>query len=182
MSETGFGEIRLSTAPRVVLGPAAFGAAADLGPLVTGLRARGVAAEAVDLPRGRAERAAGVFAALAGPGVVAGGHSFGGRAASLAAADSAVPFAGLLLFGFPLAGKAEARTAHFPRIRCPVLVLNGEADELSPPETLRERVALLPRGRLVLFPAAGHRLRGRALALALDEAAAFVRALGAAPG
>jgi predicted alpha/beta-hydrolase family hydrolase len=141
---------------------------------VAGLRARGLAAEAVDLPRGRAERAAPVFAALAGPDVVAGGHSFGGRAASLAAAEA--EFAGLVLFGFPLADRAEERTAHFPRIRCPVLVLNGEADELSPIAVLRERVALLPRGRLVAYPGAGHGLEG-VLDAALDAAADFVSKL-----
>jgi predicted alpha/beta-hydrolase family hydrolase len=141
---------------------------------VRGLRDRGIDAEAIDLPRGRAERAAPVFAALAGPHVVAGGHSFGGRAASLAAAET--EFAGLVLFGFPLADRAGERTAHFPRIRCPVLVLNGEADELSPIDVLRERVELLPRGRLVSFPGAGHRLEG-ALDAALDAAARFVSTL-----
>lgn len=150
--------------------------AASLARHVDGLVARGIAATAVDLPRGRAERAAPVFAALAGPDVVAGGHSFGGRAASLAAAEPRADFAGLLLFGFPLAGRAGERTAHFPSIRCRVLVLNGEADELSPIDVLRDKVALLPRGRLVSFPGAGHRLEG-ALDAALDAAADFVHML-----
>jgi predicted alpha/beta-hydrolase family hydrolase len=161
---------------KVVLGPGAFGGPDSLAQHVEGLRARGVMAEAVALPRGRAERAARVFHELAGPQVVAGGHSFGGRAASLAAAEAT--FAGLVLFGFPLAGRAEERTAHFPRIDCPVLVLNGEADELSPVDVLRERVELLPRGRLITFPGANHSLRG-ALDRALDEAAAFIHALRA---
>lgn len=162
---------------RVILGPGAMATADSMARHVAGLRARGVAAEAVDLPTGRAERAAPVFAALAGPGVVAGGHSFGGRAASLAAAEPDALFAGLLLFGFPLAGRADERTAHFPRIRCPVLVLNGEADELSPFAVLREKVALLPEGRLVGFARQGHALRGRALEEALDIAARFVSSL-----
>lgn len=161
---------------RVVLGPGAFAGADSLARHVAGLRTRGIAARAVELPRGRAERAAPVFAALAGPDVVAGGHSFGGRAASLAAAQPGVQLAGLVLFGFPLAGRADERTAHFPRIGCPVLVLNGEEDELSPVAELREKVALLPRGRLVAFPGAGHALDG-ALDAALDAAADFVRTL-----
>jgi pimeloyl-ACP methyl ester carboxylesterase len=161
---------------RVVLGPGAFGDAASMDRHVAGLRARGIEATAVDLPRGRAERAAPVFAALAGPDVVAGGHSFGGRAASLAAAEPGVELAGLVLFGFPLAGRGAERTAHFPRIRCPVLVLNGEADELSPIEELRALAAALPHGRLVSYPRANHRLDG-VLELALDEAARFVRSL-----
>jgi predicted alpha/beta-hydrolase family hydrolase len=159
---------------RVVLGPGAFGSTSSLRPIVRGLQARGIEAEAVSLPRGPAERAAAAFAALAADDVVVGGHSFGGRAASLAAAEH--DFAGLLMFGFPLAGQAEARTAHFPRIRCPALVLNGEHDPMSPILQLRERAELLPRGRLISFPGAGHRLEG-ALDQALDAAAAFVRSL-----
>jgi len=161
-----------------VLGPGAFGTAESMRRHVDGLRARGIAAEAVDLPRGRAERAAPVFAALPDQaGIVAGGHSFGGRAASLAAAEPGAAFAGLILFGFPLSGRADDRTAHFPRIRCPVLVLNGEADELSPVAVLRLKVALLPHGRLVTYPRADHGLSG-ALDAALDAAAGFVRTLG----
>jgi predicted alpha/beta-hydrolase family hydrolase len=162
---------------RVVLGPGAMARADSMAAHVAGLRARGITARAVDLPRGRAERAAPVFASLTGSDVVAGGHSFGGRAASLAAAEPHVHFAGLLLFGFPLSGRADERTAHFPLIRCPVLVLNGEADELSPFALLREKVALLPHGRLVGFPRQGHALRGAALEEALDIAARFVSSL-----
>jgi predicted alpha/beta-hydrolase family hydrolase len=161
---------------RVILGPGAFGKAEAISVYVEGLRSRGIDTEAVDLPRGRAERAAEVFIALAAPDVVAGGHSFGGRAASLAASEAG--FAGLVLFGFPLAGKAGERTSHFPRVRCPVLVLNGEDDELSPIDVLRQKVTLLPNGRLVSFPRSGHQLEG-ALDEALDIAAAFVRNLRA---
>lgn len=141
---------------------------------VAGFRERGIEARAIALPRGRAERAAETFRALAAPGIVAGGHSFGGRAASLAAVEA--PFAGLVLFGFPLAGRGEERTRHLPRIPCPVLILQGEADELSPIEEVRRLVARAPGIRLVTFPRAPHNL-GRALPAALDEAAAFIHRL-----
>lgn len=163
---------------RVILGPGAFGDAASMARHVAGLRARGVAAEAVELPRGRAERAVLVFGELVAPDVVIGGHSFGGRAASLAAAGPGVEVAGLLCFGFPLSGQAEERTAHFRRVRCPALLISGDRDELSPMEQLQERAALLPRGRLVALPGAGHDLAG-ALDAALDIAADFVRNLEA---
>jgi uncharacterized protein len=159
---------------RVVLGPGAMAGPGSMAAHVRGLRARGVEAEAIALPPGRAEGAAPVFAKLAGLDVVVGGHSFGGRAASLAAAEAT--FAGLLMFGFPLSGRGEERTAHFPRIACPVLILNGEADELSPIDEVRRWARRLPHGRLVTYPRANHRLRG-ALEAALDEAAAFVRGL-----
>lgn len=165
---------------RVVLGPGAFGHADSMRRHVEGFRARGIAAGAVDLPRGRAERAAPVFEALMGPGVIIGGHSFGGRAASLAAAGPAAASrgpAGLIAFGFPLSAHAELRTAHFPRIACPALIVNGDRDELSPIDVLRELAALLPDGRLVVLPGAGHQLDDRQLAAALDIAADFVRTL-----
>lgn len=159
----------------VVLGPGAMAGPESMARHVEGLRRRGVEARAIALPRGRAERAAVTFRELASPAVVAGGHSFGGRAASLAAVEA--PFAGLVLFGFPLSGRGEERTRHLPRIPCPVLILQGEADELSPIEDLRRLVAPAPGVRLVTFPRAPHNL-GAALPAALDVAAAFVHALG----
>jgi predicted alpha/beta-hydrolase family hydrolase len=141
---------------------------------VAGLRARGIEARAIALPRGRAERAAETFRELASPDIVAGGHSFGGRAASLAAVEA--PFAGLVLFGFPLAGKGEERTRHLSRIKCPVLILQGESDELSPIDDLRRLLAQAPAIRLVTFPRAPHNL-GTSLPAALDLAAAFIHEL-----
>lgn len=165
---------------KVLLGPGAFGSPASLRAHISGLRRRGIEAEAVALPRGRAERAAEVFRGLAGAEIVVGGHSFGGRAASLAAAEPDVELAGLVMFGFPLAGRGEERTAHFPRIRCPVLLLSGEADEMSPIDELRRLVRRLPNHRLHTYPGADHRLRG-ALGPALDEAAAFVHSISNSP-
>ena len=141
---------------------------------VDGLRRRGVDALAIDLPRGRAERAAPLFLPFAGS--VVGGHSFGGRAASLAAARPDAEFAGLLLFSFPLAGRADERTAHFGSIRCPVLMLSGDRDEMSPAADLEAAAARLEHGRLVLLPDAGHVL-GPQLERALDLAAEFVDSL-----
>lgn len=160
----------------MVLGPGAFGSAAGMRPYVGGLRRRGIEARAIDLPRGRAELAVPRFAELAAPGVVAGGHSFGGRVASLAAVEG--DFAGLLLLSFPLAGRAAVRTAHFDRIGCPVLMLSGDSDPLAPAEELEAAARRLPAGRLVLFAGAGHDL-GEALEPALDEAAGFVSTLAA---
>lgn len=141
---------------------------------VAGLQARGIDTRAIALPRGRAERAAETFRGLASPDVVAGGHSFGGRAASLAAVEAA--FAGLVLFGFPLAGKGEERTRHLDRIQCPVLILQGESDALSPIDELRRLLTRAPAIRLVTFPRAPHNL-GASLPSALDHAAAFIHEL-----
>ena len=47
---------------------------------------------------------------------------------------------------------------HLPRLRCPVLVMCGEADLLTPPERSREIAALAPHARVVLVPRCGHML------------------------
>ena len=47
---------------------------------------------------------------------------------------------------------------HLPRLRCPVLVLCGEADRLTPPERSEEIAALAPAARLLLVPRSGHML------------------------
>jgi predicted alpha/beta-hydrolase family hydrolase len=64
--------------------------------------------------------------------LLTGGRSMGGRAASMLAAEG---FAsdGLLLLAYPLhpAGQPEKlRDAHLPRIRVPVLCINGTRDDL----------------------------------------------------
>lgn len=157
---------------KVVLGPGASGGVAGLAGHIEGLRRRGVDAMAIELPRGKAERAAPRF--LEHRGAIVGGHSFGGRAASLAAAEAEFP--ALLLFSFPLSGRPAERTAHFPRISCPVLMLSGDRDPMSPAADLQEAVKLLANGRLVLLPGAGHILRTQ-LEPALDLAAGFVHSL-----
>jgi uncharacterized protein len=72
--------------------------------------------------------------------VIIGGRSMGGRVASMLAADG-VDCAGLLLAAYPLhpAGQPEKlRDAHLPRIRCPVLCLNGTRDALCRPDLMEE--------------------------------------------
>ncbi len=172
--------------PLLVLGHGASGTAASMRPWVDGLAAHGLAALAIDLPRGRAERAVPRFeAAIATSGRTAlGGHSFGGRVASLATAtllDDGVPVAGLLLLSYPLhrPGSPEGwpeRTAHWPRLRCPVLLLSGGSDPFARAELLREAVRLLPDARLVTYPRVGHGL-GAVLDDAVARAAEFVGSL-----
>ena len=93
-----------------------------------------------------------------------GGHSYGGRVASLAAAEPGSDYAALVLFSYPLhppgaPERAEARVAHWPRIGCPVLLLSGESDPFARIELLRTAVGLLPDARLVTYPRLGHTLR-----------------------
>lgn len=52
-------------------------------------------------------------------------------------------------------GRRDARSA-LPSINVPVLVLVGDADQLTPPEQAREMADLLPRASLVVVPDCGH--------------------------
>jgi pimeloyl-ACP methyl ester carboxylesterase len=53
--------------------------------------------------------------------------------------------------------RPDARV-HLPQLRCPVLVLCGDADQLAPPECSQEIAALVPHARLVMVPRCGHML------------------------
>ena len=53
--------------------------------------------------------------------------------------------------------RPDARV-HLPSITCPVLVLCGDSDQLTPPECSQEIATLVPRARLVLLPECGHML------------------------
>lgn len=167
----------------VYLGHGASGDAASMAPFVHGLRHRGLTADAVDLPKRKAEDAVPAWRAAVpdGPGTVAGGHSYGGRVSTLAAAAGA-GYAGLVLFSFPVHPpggyeRATVRVAHFPLITCPVLLLSGEADPFARLDLLRTAAARLPTAELVTYPGLGHTLRP-VLPDVLDRVAAFIAALG----
>src|SRR5262245_22633291 len=85
---------------RIYLGHGASGTAASMAPHVKGLRKRGFEAFALDLPKRKAEDAVPAFEALVPdrPGVVVGGHSYGGRVASLSAAAGRRRYTALVCF------------------------------------------------------------------------------------
>ena len=166
----------------VFLGHGASGDAASMAPFVDGLRRRDMAADAVDLPKRKAEDAVDSWRAAVpdGPGTVAGGHSYGGRVASLAAAAGA-GYRGLVLFSYPLhppgqPDRTDARIAHWPKIECPVLLLSGESDPFARIELLRAVVDRLPNAELVTYPRLGHGLKP-VLDDVLDRVRAFIEAL-----
>ena len=53
--------------------------------------------------------------------------------------------------------RPDART-HLPSVRCPVLVMCGDSDTLTPPACSREIAALVPHAELVWVPQCGHML------------------------
>ena len=146
-------------------------------PYVKALQARGLHATAIDLPRSKAEKAIPTFIAKVPAGSIAGGHSYGGRVASMVATE--VRYAALLLLSYPLhrpGHPEDLRTEHWPRIACPVLLLSGESDPFARVDLLRASVKLLPHAELVTFPGVGHGLIP-VIDAAMDRAAAFIRKL-----
>ena len=161
----------------IVLGHGASGTAASMKPYVDGFKRRKLDATAVDLPKNNPERAVEVFVARAGRDVVAGGQSYGGRMASMAAVRA--EFAGLVLFSYPLHRPGypdQLRTSHFADIRCPVLFMSGDRDPFARIDLLKKWTKVVPHARLEIFPGQGHGLLP-VLDQALDVAADFIRGL-----
>jgi predicted alpha/beta-hydrolase family hydrolase len=150
-------------------------------PHVSGLAQRGIEATAVQLPGKRAEAAVAAYREAAPPSstTVIGGHSFGGRVASLLAAEE--EYGGLVLLSYPLhaPGQPERwdeRTAHWPNIGCPVLLLSGDHDPFARIALLQDAVRRLPSAELVLYPGVRHGI-GPVLDDALDRIASFFSSL-----
>lgn len=169
----------------VYLAHGASGNADSMRPHVDGLRRRGIEARAVGLPVGRAEKAVSRYAAQVDDvaAQVIGGHSYGGRVASLLAAETAP--AGLVLLSYPLHRPGhpewETRIPHWPRITCPVLLLSGESDPFAQIDLLRKAVERLANAELVTYPRIGHGL-APVLDDVLDHVAQFVTSLSAGAG
>lgn len=169
----------------MVLAHGASGNAASMLPHVDGLIARGIEATAIDLPVRKAETALDAYRAaarLTGPDArpaVIGGHSYGGRVASLVAAEGTGAVRGVVLLSYPLhrpgAPDWDVRSAHWPAIEVPVLLCSGESDPFARIDLLRRAVAeRLPNARLVTYPRLGHTLRP-VLDEVLDLVTTFVR-------
>ena len=165
----------------IVLAPGASGTIERLHPHRDGLVARGLDVELLGLPKGTAERALPVYRDAVPEArrasVAIGGQSFGGLVASMIAAESAP--AALVLMSYPLhaPGRHDAwrdRTAHWPEITCPVLLLSGEADPFARLDLLRQAVDRLPDATLHTWSGLGHTLIP-VIDDALDRIAAFLR-------
>ena len=168
---------KASNIPAVYLAHGASGDATSMRPYVKALQARKLTATAIDLPKSNAERAVPVFIEKVPVGAIAGGHSYGGRVASMAAVE--VRYAALILLSYPLHRPGhpdDLRTEHWPKIDCPVLLLSGESDPFARIDLLRSSLRLLRQGQLVTFPGVGHGLVP-VVDVAMERVAEFVRGL-----
>jgi uncharacterized protein len=99
---------------------------------------------------------------VSGP-IVLGGHSYGGRQASMLAAEDPAIAAALVLFSYPLHPPAKPdrlRTEHFPKLRVPAVFVHGETDPFGTIDELRQALAAISAATKVIdVPGAGHDLR-----------------------
>lgn len=124
-----------------------------------------------------------------GERVVGGGRSMGGRMATYLAAEGE-PFAGLILFAYPLhpAGRPERlRAEHLGSITCPMLFIVGTRDPLSTMPLFDKWVRPLPTATIAEIADGDHSFRVRkasgrtndeAQAEVIDAATAWLDAFG----
>jgi uncharacterized protein len=120
-------------------------------------------------PRGSAERdQQGLRAAVAAMRrqtagrVFLGGHSYGGRQASMLVADQPDLVDRLLLLSYPLhppQRPAELRTGHFPHLKVPALFVHGTRDGFGSIDEMTAALKLIPAPtELLPVTSAGHEL------------------------
>jgi hypothetical protein len=102
---------------------------------------------------------------VSGP-IFLGGHSYGGRQASMLAAEAPGLAACLVLLSYPLhppAKPAQLRTAHFSKLQTPAIFVSGDKDPFGTLQELAQAIAAIPAPvQLIPIMGAGHDLkRGR---------------------
>ncbi|MBS1853669.1 MAG: dienelactone hydrolase family protein [Acidobacteria bacterium] len=99
---------------------------------------------------------------LAGGRIFLGGHSYGGRQATMLCAEDPAVAAGLLLLSYPLhppAKPQQLRTQHFPQLRTPALFVHGTVDGFGAIAEMESALQLVPAPtRLLVVEKAGHDL------------------------
>jgi predicted alpha/beta-hydrolase family hydrolase len=107
-------------------------------------------------------RAVQVLRAEVSSSVYLGGHSYGGRMATMLAAQDATVADGLLLLSYPLhppRKPQQLRTAHFPSLRTESLFVHGTRDPFGTTEEMEGALALIAAETgLVTIEGAGHEL------------------------
>lgn len=120
-------------------------------------------------PRGSAERdqnglraAVDSMRSLIKGRIFLGGHSYGGRQASLLAASHPGFVDGLLLLSYPLhppKRPQELRSKHFPDLQTPAFFVHGTRDSFGSPDELEAALKLVSAPtKLILVAGAGHEL------------------------
>jgi len=91
-----------------------------------------------------------------------GGHSYGGRQASMLCVEEPDVVAALLLLSYPLhppRKPEQQRTQHLPDLRTPTLFVHGTRDPFGSIEELERAIKMIPaRTKLLPVEGAGHDL------------------------
>jgi hypothetical protein len=91
-----------------------------------------------------------------------GGHSYGGRQASMLAAAAPEVAERLLLLSYPLHPPQrldQMRTGHFPSLQTPALFVSGERDGFGTQAEMETAMKLIPaRTELLMVAGSGHEL------------------------
>ena len=107
-------------------------------------------------------RAVEALREAAGKKVFLGGHSYGGRQATMLAAEEPGVADGLLLLSYPLHPPhkpQDLRTGHFGSIQIPALFVHGTRDTFGTVDEMRGALTLIPaRTDLAIVEGAGHSL------------------------
>lgn len=94
--------------------------------------------------------------------VIAGGHSYGGRQTTMAAAEDPTMADALLLLSYPLHPPRkpdQARTGHFAQLRTPAFFAHGTRDPFGSIEEMRTAIQLIPaQSELMVIEGAAHGL------------------------
>ncbi|MBV8536387.1 MAG: alpha/beta fold hydrolase [Alphaproteobacteria bacterium] len=111
-------------------------------------------------------RAAAALREIAHGHIFLGGHSYGGRQASLLAAEEPALAAGLLLHSYPLHPPAKPdslRTQHFPQLQARCVFVHGTQDPFGTLDEMQRALAVITAPtKLIPIEGAGHDLtRGR---------------------
>ncbi len=111
--------------------------------------------------------------------VFLGGHSYGGRQASMLAAEDSSVAEALLLLSYPLhppRKPQQLRVAHFRNLHTPALFVQGTRDPFGSIEEMREALRAIPaRTQLITMEGAPHGLSTLATGIAATQFHEFVR-------
>jgi predicted alpha/beta-hydrolase family hydrolase len=113
--------------------------------------------------RAALKNAAAVMRKLGAQQIFLGGHSYGGRQATMLCAEDPEVADGLLLLSYPLhppRKPEQLRTQHLPSLRTPVLFVQGTRDPFGSITEMESAIALIPgKTRLLAIDGAGHDLK-----------------------
>lgn len=107
--------------------------------------------------------AAGLARSMGAGRVVLGGHSYGGRQATMLASEDPQVAEALLLLSYPLHPPdkpAQLRTEHFPSLRTPALFVHGTKDPFGSIAEMEAALARIPAAHKLMEAAgAGHDMK-----------------------